>query len=477
MNLGARLKHITPAVLAGVLAVVLMYSAVAGLTTISRDVVSGSDAKQHLDYIWRLYHGSIPKRSEGLQYPAFLEMYNYVPKPQSASANPPLFYVIHAPFVGPLLDAGEYRKAASVGKAINIMLGIGGILSLAYAGWVFGGNKRELMAVSVPAIGAMFYWYSLVNLVYGGIDTLLMIFATMAMILMYKLIRTGPKPKYIIGLTVVSILGMLTKAPYIVFFALSILSLTYSLAKSLTMQTPKKVLIKRAGIVAAVISVTLVASGWFYYLWNYTAHGSWFTAREPGYTGGRVVKSFSDVILSSDLWSLWVSHYSPSKALSVSLVVAAALGVFVYNTKHIFTWLRNRDNAMVAAILVLSLLGVFATQIEHAVGVGEYYFRYLLPACFSFSLLIAYGLSRYSFLKCQMVAISSILLGTSTILGRSGGSYDKLAHLAEMRGLPENTPGLLIIIFLIGSIALACSLYIVSQRATNKVSKDNPSRH
>lgn len=130
----------------GLLGIVLMYLGVAGAISITAPWLARGDGSMHVDYAWRLYHGDIPHRTDHVEYKPFIEAQGRA-KPQAAAKNPPLFYAIHAPLIGPLLDSGHWQLGIALGRFLNIMIGIVCIITLSWGGGGFLAETGRLWSL------------------------------------------------------------------------------------------------------------------------------------------------------------------------------------------------------------------------------------------------------------------------------------------------------------------------------------------
>lgn len=460
-------KKYSRAFLVGILATICMYVGVAGMTSVAVPWLTRGDTRQHVDYIWRLSNGDIPKWYDKIQYPAFKE--DRV-KFQSASANPPLFYMIHAPFVGPLLNSGHWQVAILVGRVINIVIGIGCILALAWGSWLVGGKHRELLAVAVPALVVMFYRFTRLNQDYA-LDALLLLLSTLSLITCIKIIQRGLNRRYMAALTLLSVLGMATKAPYLVFLVTNILTLMY-VATDSAKHISKKHVLRAITLVSVLLFAVVVSIGWFYYFWNYKTNGGWFHSSPPGYTGGRPYQSLTTILLNGKIIQLLYAEYSRNILLSVALSATAVAGYYTLTVSEVRRYFRNHQARAVIALLLLAFIGTVLTQVKFATGYGAINFRYLIPALFPIGLFMAYGLLQFKNLRGIGVSLAAVLLGLSTFTALGGGGFRTLFRMTASNGLPYVFTGLLLISFVLGSIALVLSLYVLTGRKQLAGSKE-----
>lgn len=461
----------------GVIGVALMYIGTSGIISTVAPASLPGDTVEHADYAWRLYNGDIPRYEQGLHYEPFKEI-KARSDVQTASANPPFFYLLQAPVMGPLMNAGNWDNAIMAGRTLNIFFGVLCVFALAWAGWLFGGRRKEILAVAVPAIGTLMYRFTTLNLNFA-LDALLVLLSTLAFINIYKLMKFGPKTKYLTSLTILSLLGMLTKAPYIAILAVSILAIFLSFV--LNGGRDNKDNLKKGVLTAGgILLLVALASGWFYYFWNYRSNGTWFRSAPDSYTGGREYKSLRLVVGGAQLWGLFYANYAREAVFSIAMTSFAAAGIISIKQSKFRALLKDRAMFAAAALMALATLGIFLTQITHAVGYGALNFRYLLPVLLPISLVLSYGLLEFRWTKGQLVSIASIYMGATAILAaatsttisklipsvnESSRSLGKVYIATRENGVNGLITTLLLLSFVAGSVILAISLYKLSSRS------------
>ncbi len=464
----------------GILGVIFMYVGVAGVVSVSSPWWLGKgDAPRHIDYAWRVYNKQLPKFEDGLRQKDLNALRKNLYRNQPAASNPPLFYMIHAPFIGPSLKSGQWQKAIAIGRALNILIGVLCIAAFAWAGWLFGGRRRHIFAITVPALAALMHHFTILNLNYA-VDVLLVLFSTLALINMYKIVQNGLRLKYIIFLTILSIGGMATKVTYLPFLLLSLASVVISPMLNSGSKNKKKIAKQVAW--AFLISLGIVISviftiGWFYYLRNYKVTGN-FTSNIPSdYPSTRPYKTAYMVLTGSGLWRLLYWNYSAIGTLSIALISASTMGFVAFldriNLKGI---LRDKKKIVNIAILICSFVGMFLIQIKFSIGTGNYSFRYLIPALLPLALFLSYGLLEPRWTKGQLVTIFLLLIGGSTIYRASNLSVENpsLPSLTQIsqsfKGLPDMvaTNGIsrsaligLLFSFVFGAALISISLFNV----------------
>lgn len=463
------------AMLIGILGVVFLYVSVAGLISITTPWYSPhGDTGPHVDYVWRLHNGDLPKYDQGITYPAFVERGANKSR-QQAAVNPPLFYLVHALFVGRLLNEGEWHKAIAVGRAINIFIGVLLIASLAWAGWVFGGSRKALFAVAVPAVSALSYWILRLNRDYA-LDAFLAVFTSLTLVILYKIIQKGPKPRYMAGLIVLSICGMSTKAPYIIFLAVSLLAVVISVFMHSKATFNKKIL-KCVGLTALILGAVALVIGWFYYLWNYRSSGKWFSAFPNSQSGDREYKSFWDVTTSPLLWAIFYARYTAIPIFSAVISSFTIAGYFTMKKVNLLKLKKDKTSVYIILLMALAVTGVIATQLELAIGFGSINYRYLLPAILPIGLYLCYGLLEIKWLRGQLVAAAAIIMSGTTLLAIRVSptkenlppgitTWDegikKIYKIGLGYGVPASVVVALFAMFIVGAILLPIALYRLS---------------
>lgn len=464
---------LSPKVVIGIIGIILMYVGLAGTASAMTPYwVGRGDTAAHMDYVWRIYNGSIPMWEDGVSYPKFLELRTSPVNYQPASANPPLFYIVHAPIVGYLMDGGHWKEAVAIGRVINVLMGISCILVLAWAAWQVGGRYKKQLTLTVPAFGVLNYRFAILNLDYA-LDALIVLLATLMFILIYKILSNGVNRQYLVLLTILSVAGMLTKATYIIFVAIGILSVLISYKLNSRKSDP---FIDRKTVrsIAFVAVMTIIFSGWFYFVWNFLRTGSWFSPFPEGFTGGRDVKGVGEVLADTRLWGLFYASYSRLEVISIAISSFALAGWLSFKGSMRESLSSNKINFAYFSLLGIATAGIFATQIVHAVGIGAYNFRYMLPAIFPISLFLSFGLVQLMRLRKLVIAISVIGLSLSTfyILPKlptfrsgvpginkiSGGTVPKIEFAISSNNLPVSISFTLFALFVIGALLYIYSL-------------------
>lgn len=480
-------RHKLPKVLVtGLVGVVLMYIGTAGMVSVVTPWWLGrGDAPRHIDYAYSIYKGDIPQFNDPLRYPKFNELARGNYRNQPAAVNPPLFYIIHAPFVGPLMESGNWKEAIAVGRALNILFGIICILVLAWGGWIFGGKRKELLAIAVPALGALTFNFTALNQNYA-LDVLLVIFTTVSLILSHTIIQKGVTRKYVILTTILAFAGMATKATYIVFLFTNLLAIIFAFLIHGKGTITKRAI--RGTLVSGGIFLFVVFTiGWYYFLQNFIHSGNWVSAAPEGFgSAHRKYKTLGYVLTSSELWGFFYEKISATKTSSLLITTMAVAGIASAIDKYKVN-LRliakvKADILLSAGLMLVATAGIFATQIFHAVGYGGFYFRYLLPVLLPIGLVLAYGLLEFRWVRGQLVAIAALVMSLTTIEVIVKGSAIKeivpgIEHAAsvermiklaaEHNGFSVLMPIMLYACIGMGAAILGVSLHLLSATRTS----------
>lgn len=468
----------------GVVGVLLIYTALAGtLSTALPWWIGKGDSALHLDYVHRLYHGEIPKYHAFVQYEPFHQLDpKYKTQINRAGANPPLFYLLHAPIVGPIMDSGNWKLAVAVGRTLNVFIGVLAMLALAWTGWLYGGKRKALMAVAVPAVASASFQITSLNQNYA-LDILLILLGVLTSVVWYKLLHRGLTKQYVFWLFVLSLLGMATKATYIVFLGISLLVVMVTAFLTDKRGRAKKIL-SSTFICGALLVFVIIGIGWFYFYWNYKTSGKWYTGELPGDFKSRPYKSLPRVLLSHALYANFYRNLTSYPLLSTVMTILSSVGIALAATR--LKWRRlKKDNPDLLSFGVLLLLlgGTTLTQIAHAWGIGNFSFRYFLPAIPVYCLFVAYGLLEFKRTRGQFFTLAiAAMVVTSLIttanlenidawvpkVGTTDNIIQKLQIAVTSNGFAEMIVMLLLGLLAIGILATAVALFKLSKPSTRR---------
>jgi hypothetical protein len=108
-----------------------------------------SDETAHMDYAYQVWLGRLPVFQHGL---LFRPPGANVPPVQWEAQHPPLFYLITAPVVGPLINGGHWLSAVLAGRACCVVVAAACIVALSWAGSLVSQGNRLSWAIAVPAV-------------------------------------------------------------------------------------------------------------------------------------------------------------------------------------------------------------------------------------------------------------------------------------------------------------------------------------
>lgn len=119
----------------GIGAAVLVFVLFTSARALKVPLFRSADEVAHLDYAYQVWHGHLPDFYKGLVID--YQKGSGVPV-QWVSQHPPLFYLLLAPIVGPLIDGGHAFAAGMAARGVNVVLG--GLLV-----WCVGRASRDLL--------------------------------------------------------------------------------------------------------------------------------------------------------------------------------------------------------------------------------------------------------------------------------------------------------------------------------------------
>ena len=412
-----RILQIPTLVRIGLIAVVALYLVLAIYQAVTIRIAGAADSYGHLDYIWQVFNGHLPDgygyELDGRRGPSETDRH-------LTAAHPPLYYALLAPLLGPLLAAGNWELATAIARGINIVFGLGVLVTLAWAGWRLGGRLRSTLVLVVPAIGVLIVpFMRIAGDNYN--DVLAILFSTIALTVSCIILREGPSVRWGVILILLSVAGMATRSTYIATLGLSMLAL----AAAYVMHRPDISLGRRIGRIVgwwAATAVAVIGSiGWFY-LRNFVASGSWFRSRPQQPVRGREYHSVLDNLTNIDFYLIVPSRLLGIKQwngllpinIHISILVSAVclVGLIVWLTRG-GRWARIISTPSSRAIALLALaqvLALYVMQLQHATGWGNLNPRYLLPGLLVFAFLLALGATAWPQLRGQLaVGIVGIL--------------------------------------------------------------------
>lgn len=387
-----------PAFRLGVIGVLLALLCGAGFQIMSAPLLGSRDAPLHMDYVWQVYNGDLPSNPDGPQ----LDIGKPLPPIQYTANHPPLYYTILAPFAGPFIEEGSWRRAALSGRLVTLGISLLTTAVFMWAAWMIAEKRKLLYAVSVPGILTSFTMYVQISgAVYSDIAVVLT--STIGLALSVTAVKYGVSKWVLVAFAVTASLGMLSKVSFVSVLGIMIISVY--IAAFLHLEASWKHKIRRATFHAlAVIVPTVITSGWFYWH-NYQVSGNPIKSGLPGTAKDfldRQYTSFRDVITGRLLYTTLPYHLFGSSLKEVfghPINIIASKAVFLATLVSASVWavrnrlpnIHNKIGFFVAVLLGLQIVLIFGQQLFHATGYGAYSVRYFLPLWLPMGMVMATG--------------------------------------------------------------------------------------
>ncbi len=462
----------------GLIGAFVAYLGAAGYSFLTLVWAGSGDSYFHLDYAYQVWHGHLPAG-----YGSQLTLFDRGPTPATVdyfhytAAHPPLVYAILAPIVGPLIDAGHPVAAVVGARLVNLAFGTATVAVVAWFGWRFGGRMRERLVVALPALAVLtnsFLAFS--GDVYN--DIVLTFFSTAAIAVGALVIVHGSTPRRLALLGVICAAGMASKATFVVTLVAVVGGIVIATVRARDggrLAAAWRSAIARAAIVAGVPAIAI---GWFY-AYNYSRSGVPFRATPVAPLLGRHYKDMSSILTDSTLYLtfprglLGTRAWEPGGKLnwlaSLALVCAGILAAATFAVvRRRLSGFRVTPTAIVGAVLVAQLVGLYLAQLEHATGYGAFNFRYFLPATLSIGYILGWGWLAWGRLTSlaipmQMAVLVAGSVGSSVFwLARNryddvstGFGFDLVAAGARLNGIPAVVPWALLAVSAAGIVVVA----------------------
>lgn len=350
------------------------------------------DEVNHLDYAFQLWHGQWPDFFEG---PVISGAGPKTPlSVQAVSQHPPLFYLIMAPFAGPLTDSFGVLVAGLAARAVNVLLGAAAVAMIGYAARLAFPKNQLLAPVATLIAATCCSMLGVAGAVYN--DTLATALTAACMALTFQFIRSGPSRRRWILLAVVCCAALLTRLSLMVVVAVC---MAVVVAEGIARGAGRDRWGRWTSLANAVLVGALVAlsSGWFY-LRNLHLTGT-ITGGHPEWAAehfNTVAVSVGELAMRPETWQRLLSLFVPVPALGrvglLLILVPAACGLGA----GVLTIARKQVTK--ADIVVVGLLGVeavliLAMQLKYSAGGGGLHPRYLLPTLLTLAVVMAGGLT------------------------------------------------------------------------------------
>ncbi|QQD75251.1 hypothetical protein I8920_10320 [Curtobacterium sp. YC1] len=430
----------TPVVLAATL--FLLVAAVARIA--STEPLSSTDESAHVDYALRVWHGQLPVLLDGVRFrPGF----GHTPPVQWVAQHPPLYYVLLAPLVGPLVDSGHPVQAVVAARLVNAVVVAGIVPAAAWAASRCFPEARRL-----PATVAVVSAFTAVLVVQAGVvynDSLAALLGALACGVAGAALRTGVGPRLLVGGALVAAAGMTTRLS----FALWLVAIAVAFLLARTVRVGRlhgvgaRLLVALVPVVAAA-----AASGWFW-IRNSIVAGS-FSGRPKPWPGWVPRPHFTDgeVVTMPSFWKQLFALYRgaldlrdpvPWTLFLVPLLLAVVFALVLVGRGVVRrrsgaapvepvgpseAWPRALVVAMLATVTVLFVL----VEIRYMAGGGAPINRYTLTVWVPLALAIAAGLrvSRYAAVVLVPAWVLLALVPMSTLVHAEGATL--VPHAATL---------------------------------------------
>ncbi|MGO3884903.1 MAG: hypothetical protein ACTJHU_01275 [Mycetocola sp.] len=390
---------------------------------------SSGDEAAHVDYALQLWHGQLPIFENGLVLTNTMGVH---PPVQWTAQHPPLFYLLLAPVVGPLVDGGHIVAAAIGARIVVALLAVALLFAVRWTtARVF--PAQPAVAWTAALITGLSVWFvRLGGSVYN--DTLAALVICLAFGMLVALFREPHLRRWYVGFTLFITLAALTR-----FSALPLcaLLLTAFLIQRITIERPGIWRAVGAPVLSGVIM--LVGSGWFY-LRNVALTGN-LSGGHPDWAvehTGRVERPLSEVALDAGFWKTMLQQFSTRTVpeqpwawwmnwgIPLLFLLPVAVGGVLWLSRILRERQSRANDLIIFAVIVCACLGVAAMQISHTAGAGSSlprYFFALVPFLAPVMALALVGHRAALITLLAWVGIRTVLMGveTSAMLGRRFG--------------------------------------------------------
>ena len=452
----------------------LAYAAIVAYAFITLPWEGSADAVFHIDYAYHVAHGEFPD-PHSIDFAYGL---TFNPDHHFTAAHPPLYYVASAPAAGTFIDADRWELAVVVMRGISAVCGAVTFATIAWFGWQFGGRYRDTLAVALPAVSTLsvpFVRFS----AEAYNDVPVTMFAALAITVAAHIVRDGPRRGRMISLAAIAVLGVATKATFIIVLGVVLAGVVAAVIIHGHGSMWRRL---RRGVLLAspVLAAPILAMGWFYW-WNYQRSGSPVRAFPKFEHLGREYLDLGELLTNADFYGLFFARalgnndwgWPPTNfAVSLAVSIVSALAAVVALALH-RPWRgeRFRVSAVIGAMVAAVLLGVYVAQGYQAIGYGTLNFRYLLPASIAFGFMWGWGWLALGRRWSIAIPVQMLILGAGTVFYTMwyletrlphkvrGASFLDLVHQgAVANDLPAALPWALLGVFAAACASLAWAL-------------------
>ncbi len=433
------------------------------------------DEPPHVDYAYQVWHGELPVFEDGLE---LRPDGAWLAPVQWTAQHPPLYYLLIAPLVGPLADAGHPVAAVYAARGVNVLLS--GVFVL--AAWWSARRLTRPGSVLPPLVaflaGAMPAAAHVGGSAYN--DLLAATFVTVLFGLAATAVRRGLDARLIALLSLVAAACALTRLSAALIAA--VVAGVALAAGAVRAAQGRGRWAHVAALALAGPGAVLAASGWFYLrnlelTGNVTgSHFDWALEHQ-----NRQERPVWAVLADPTTWARlpdlfwWAGRLPPNTPLTVtSMALTALLLVWTPLVIALVVAIRRRrkqgrptlvgrslvgpvetrtDRLLLHVLPVAAVVVSVSVQVGYASSSGGVYPRYLLVVALPLCLAIAAGLAlrpRRLLLAWTAVTLLDLVVWLSVELATPAepGFYDELP-------LPAAVVGALAGAAVVGSAVLA----------------------
>ena len=237
--------------------VAALFAAAASLVCAwSQAPLNSGDEAAHLDYAVDVWHGHLPYFYDGL---TIRPPFGAIPPVQWVSQHPPFFYLVLAPVVGPLWDAGHPYASVLAGRSANAAFAAATVLAVGWATRRVVPRRPEVAAVAAVIVSLTGMFLLVGGAIYNDLPN--MALAALAVGIGASALRSGLSTRLVVAGTVVTTLGMLTRLTFVVFVLAVVVAFLLARWRRTGFWTGW-----RGHVVAAVavVAAPVAASTWFW---------------------------------------------------------------------------------------------------------------------------------------------------------------------------------------------------------------------
>lgn len=418
----------------GLLVPVLGFVLLTTARTLKLPLFSSADEVAHLDYAYQVWHHRLPDFYAGIVIDPVRG--SGVPV-QWVSQHPPLFYLLLAPVVGPLVDGGHVLAAGMAARGVNIALGAAVVWSVGRAASSLFPRRRGLGDVAALVTACCSWLMGVSSAVYN--DSLAALASTLTLWATGSIILRGESRRRCVVVVLAASACLLSRLNTVAVVAPCLVALVW---EGLAGGCHHGRLGRWSGLTTALAAGVgiLVTSGWFY-LRNLRLTGS-VTGGHPEWSQahlGRHELALAEIITPASLRGL-LSIFDPTghrSLLGALLLVMPAVGLVAVGGVNALVSTRRpgerartvsrvralrrtrfqrlRRRAGVVALLVAATVLLLAIQLAYSRGGGAISARYILPVILPLILAVAAGLTSWRPLAPVLVTVWVLVWARSLV--------------------------------------------------------------